>query len=667
MARRSEVRSARRLLLAALALAFLLAAPQVAWARSLGMTRADIAAFLGTDGSLTVVEQRTYQSKGSYSGILWDVRQGSYQGREVRASVAEVSVVTDGQRTALQEGREGVPGTYELADKGDHLQLKVFWPMEEESVTFEVAYVLGSVATRWADVGELYWQYVPADEQAQGEWLNVSCSVSLPVPEGVAVQPGENVRAWGHGPIDGEVSFEGNGVRLFSPGVGSAEFLEVRVAFPAEWLADVPVTDEARLDAILAEEDQWAREANSRRWKARLVAYGYPAFMCLAGIGSALFVYRHNKRRRQMGPAPQFSETYYRDVPTDDHPAVLGMLFRAGQMHAADLSATLMRLADRGAIALDAVNTEKAGKHGTTKSVREWQLTRCAAPRAGGVDARSKRIDDAALSFVFDAVGTGQGRTHKELLASPSGGPSVLMSDFAEVAEKWPMSYQKGYDGWVDAVQAAYDERGFVAKNSDDLVSAIMGLGCFALAVIFAVAGMFMGVPNFLLCVGFIVWFGAGIYIVLSDNNVPSVTYTQEAMDVRAKLAALKRWLEEFTNLEEAIPTSVVLWNRLLVMATVLGVADKVVAQLKVHMPELLADPGFRVYRWHDPDLADGLAMPAASIGRAVSEASRELHHDVSTGSAASSRSSSSRGSGGGFSSGGGGGFSGGGGRGGGF
>ena len=124
---------------------------------------------------------------------------------------------------------------------------------------------------------------------------------------------------------------------------------------------------------------------------------------------------------------------------------------------------------------------------------------------------------------------------------------------------------------------------------------------------------------------------------------------------------------EEFTNLEEAIPTSVVLWNRLLVMATVLGVADKVVAQLKVHMPELLADPGFRVYRWHDPDLADGLAMPAASIGRAVSEASRELHHDVSTGSAASSRSSSSRGSGGGFSSGGGGGFSGGGGRGGGF
>ena len=82
-----------------------------AWARSLGMTRADIAAFLGTDGSLTVVEQRTYQSKGSYSGILWDVQQGSYQGREVRASVAEVSVVTDGQRTTLQEGREGAPGT----------------------------------------------------------------------------------------------------------------------------------------------------------------------------------------------------------------------------------------------------------------------------------------------------------------------------------------------------------------------------------------------------------------------------------------------------------------------------------------------------------------------------------------------------------------------------
>ena len=44
----------------------------------------------------------------------------------------------------------------------------------------------------------------------------------------------------------------------------------------------------------------------------------------------------------------------------------------------------------------------------------------------------------------------------------------------------------------------------------------------------------------------------------------------------------MKRWLLDFTDLDEAVPQDVVLWNRLLVMAVVLGVSDQVIEKLGV-------------------------------------------------------------------------------------
>ena len=646
--------------------------PTTALAKSLDVVGVDIAATVEADGSLVVVERRSYQSKGSYNGILWDVPQGSYQGREVLAAVAWVAAIEDGQQTYLEEGSTGVRGTYELADEGDHLQLKMYWPMEDETATIEVAYVLANVVSRWEDAGELYWQYVPADEGSQGEWLNVTCTVGLPVPDGAEVRAGENVRAWGHGPLDGEVSIEGGSIRFFSPGVGSAEFLEARVVFPPEWLTDVQPSGQARLDAILAEEDHWAKDANSSRRNARLVAYGLPAFMCLAGIGSAVASFLYRRRIASKGPKPTFTDTYFRDVPSNDHPAVLGMLYREGRVDQADFSATLMRLTDKGRIALDAVEVDKAGKRGGTNRGHEWRLTRRteAAARDGDTRAGGKKIDNAAMSLLFDVVaGKPKQEDHEAELRS-TGEPFVLMSDFEKTAEQWPSLYQKGYDGWDEAVHDAYNKRTFVADVEEDVVNGILGLGDFALAVVFGIVGMLLGVPSILLAIGFIVWFAAGLYIVWVDEGVAAVTYTQEAVDLRAKLEALKRWLVEFTRLEEAIPTDVVLWNRLLVMATVLGVADKVVEQLRVYMPELMGSSHFWAADWYRDDV-DDLSMPCAaldvSMGLARDTVASELHHDVSTSSSASSRNSSSRGSGGGFSSGGGGGFSGGGGRGGGF
>lgn len=646
---------------------FFFAAPTLAAARSLDVVTVDVDATVMANGSVGVVEQRTYDVHGAFEGMYWDVPEGLYEGREVAADVAWVGALSDGKQVLLEEGADGAPGTYVLTDEGDYLRLKIFWPVEDETVTIQVSYELSNLASRWADVGELYWQYVKADPASEGEWQNVSCTVHLPMPDGTTVSPGDNVRAWGHGPLNGEVRFSGEAVEYFSPGVGSAEFLEARVVFPAEWLNEAQVAGEARLEGILAEEEQWAKDANAQRLKARLISYGYPGVMVVLSLGSAAVAKWYEERGRKKTPKAEFSEKYYRDVPTNDHPAVLGMLYRAGRPEGKDFAATLMCLTDQKRISLDDVWHDVTTKRGGTKREHDWRLLLHDAVQPRGVDRwyGGKKINDAAYSFLRDVIADKHKHVIDQSLMGTSGEPYVLMSFFDEVAETWPDAYSKGYSVWSDAVRAAYAAREFEKDvESDKLMPGVLGLADFVVAVVMGIAGIFLGVPNLWLCIAIIACFGAGIFIIMSDEELPAVVFSQEAVEIQAKLEALKRWLLDFTRIEEAIPSDVTLWNRLLVMATELDVADKVVEQLKVAAPDLLPRLGAWVGGAIEKDPAQVLKR---SVEHGVSISHEKLYHDVSTGDLASSRDSSSGGSGGGFSSGGGGGFSGGGGRGGGF
>lgn len=648
--------------------------PATAWAKSYTVSRVDIDATLAADGSLSVTERRTYQFSGMFQGIYWDVPRGSYQGRSIDTRLVSVTAEVGERELSFAQAPAGIAddgglaGTYELAEQADCLRLKLYLPVNGDTVTYQVAYEMPQLATRWGDVGELYWQYVPADADATGEWHKVTATVHLPAPIGEPVKPGDNVRAWGHGPLDGELRFEGADVIFYAPDVGADEFLEARVAFPAPWLSELSPSQELRLEVIGAEEEQWVRDANRRRLLARLAVYGVPVVLVLLGVGSVFAALIAKRRRKKKAGTTQFTEKYLRDVPTDDHPAVLGKLYREGRVDGRDFSATLMRLADAGWIEADTVQVERTATRGRKAGGRAWRLLLHADAaghgRTKGKDANGA-IDTAAFAFLHDDIADKHKHVIDQSLMGPQGEPYVLMSFFDETAEKWPDAYRRGYERWNAAVQSAYDQRHFATKGESGLFPGILGLADLALAVLLCIVGMLMGCPSWPLSISFILCFGCGVYVIMSDEDEPQLVFSQEAVEIQAKLAALKRWLEDFTRLEEALPTDVMLWNRLLVMATVLGVADKVVRQLKVRLPEVLRDPASIACTWYDLEERDGLDPLARTLTRSLAAANpsstRERTHDVSSADIASSHDSSPRGGGGGFSGGGGGGFSGGG------
>ena len=209
---------------------------RLALADDYSIDQVTIDATVNTDGSVDVIESRVFDFDGSYHGVYWKIPSGYYEGRMVEPTIITVGEMVSGSFVPFEESYSGDDHTYQVDDYGSYVRVKLYSAHSYEDATFVIGYSDSNLAARYDDVSELYWKFVSDGWDEESE--NVTCTVHLPVPAGKQVEPEENVRAWGHGPLDAEVGFNGNDVVFKVPGVGTSEFAEARITFPAEWLSD---------------------------------------------------------------------------------------------------------------------------------------------------------------------------------------------------------------------------------------------------------------------------------------------------------------------------------------------------------------------------------------------------------------------------------------------
>lgn len=628
--------------------AALVAAPAPALADySIDSVRID--ADVAPDGSMVVTESRTFDFDGSYHGVYWDIPQGTYNGRDVTVDVLECGLADEGGFAAFSHDdseRSGSYQTYEI--DGGALEIKLFSNQEDSVAVFRVKYRISGVTSAWADTGELYWKFVSDGWDVPSG--DVACTVTLPVPDGESGK----VRAWAHGPLNGEVTVNDDGATFTVPTVGTEEFAEARICFPVEWLSEMTPSSDSRLDKIMSEEKNWAEEANAKRVRARILVGGVNGvgiavpIMCLAVALFSLKKYKDSHRA-------QFDDEYFRDVPTDDHPTVLGALYNGnGTPEGKEFTAALMSLSDQRAISLDVVQTKDdstarrkrkdKGLLGGKKN--DYRVTR--TPRA---DAVTDPIDKKTLDFLFTTIAPLTGRSSMDA----DGNRSLVFGKLEKVAEDRPSTYSNAMESWKGVVEGRLEATGYTTDVDGSARARAFVAGALAILV-----GVVLGLVGLL-----VLGSGASVAVIVAGGlcgalsivlGVKMRPLSREAIEVMAKLKALRRWLCDFTRLKEAVPSDVVLWNKLLVMAVVLGVSDEVIKQLRVAMPELLENEAFLpAYYWC---YGYGDMRPPA---RAFTE-TYESAALINASELASSSDSSSSGGGGGFSGGGGGGFGGGGG-----
>lgn len=624
--------------------------PQSAYAKSYDMPNVTIDAQVQPNGDLQVVEQREFDFSGSFSAVWWNYDNlpsgATLSIEKVRmAHVDDSGTRQDSWSTLssvpfqLSWRNAGGPGKTAYSFDEPENTVYAFFNEDDSRVVFELTYVVENAVQAYSDVGELYWQFVGSKWEEDSS--NVSLTVSLPMPAGTTVEAGENIRAWGHGPLDATLHINTDGSVSYSvPYVSAGSYAEARILFPTEWLTDVMSDDKnahfstARLDTVLDEERTWSDRANAQRAITLGVLLAV-VLVCLALLVWALRSFlRYGKELE-----PQFKEIYWRDVPVEgEHPAVIGRLCRFDKEDAKDFTATIMHLANEGALLINKGSYQTQGIL-SDKTVEDYYLTRVPEVEL----TLNSEIDRQAMSLLFDTVAEGQ--------------PSLWLGTIKAYAEENPQAFTDAMARWQGTVSShvnagEYFESYSAVKRTRMATIAIVLLVLCAI-VAFVFANPLVLIPSVL----------TGVVLVVVSRFMDR--RTQKGADAYARCEALEKWLTEFSALNERPPLDVKVWGEFMVYALVFGVAEKAIAELQKAVPEVAygnfsAMGSYNTTPWwiwysigyHGPDLPD--------IGSAFQSAVTESV--TASVSALSGDSSSAGGFGGGFSGGGGGGFGGGGG-----
>lgn len=624
--------------------------PQSAYAKSYDMPKVTIDAQVQPNGDLQVVEQREFDFSGSFSAVWWNYDNlpsgATLSIEKVRmAHVDDSGTRQDSWSTLssvpfqLSWRNAGGPGKTAYSFDEPENTVYAFFNEDDSRVVFELTYVVENAVQAYSDVGELYWQFVGSKWEEDSS--NVSLTVSLPMPAGTTVEAGENIRAWGHGPLDATLHINTDGSVSYSvPHVSAGSYAEARILFPTEWLTDVMSDDKnahfstARLDTVLDEERTWSDRANAQRAITLGVLLAV-VLVCLALLVWALRSFlRYGKELE-----PQFKEIYWRDVPVEgEHPAVIGRLCRFDKEDAKDFTATIMHLANEGALLINKGSYQTQGIL-SDKTVEDYYLTR--VPEVELI--LNSEIDRQAMSLLFDTVAEGQ--------------PSLWLGTIKAYAEENPQAFTDAMARWQGTVSShvnagEYFESYSAVKRTRMATIAIVLLVLCAI-VAFVFANPLVLIPSVL----------TGVVLVVVSRFMDR--RTQKGADAYARCEALEKWLTEFSALNERPPLDVKVWGEFMVYALVFGVAEKAIAELQKVVPEVAygnfsAMGSYNTTPWwiwysigyHGPDLPDIGSAFQRSVTESVTASVSALSGD----------SSSAGGFGGGFSGGGGGGFGGGGG-----
>lgn len=538
-----------------LAVAGPFARPALAKSYSFPLVRID--ATLGPDGSLRVLERRTFAFDGSFTGADWTV---DWPSKLVRG-------------LTVGEGDASVGATI----VGNARSVTASWAFQahDEERTWTISYTALCAARVSSDAAHLLWMFV-------GTWGvptdRVEVALHLPdvplhppprparCPTGTASPPigpsrvlGEHeARAWGHGPYNGEVAFPDPSTVTFAvTDLRGDQYVEGSILLPPEAIPLMPAGPKPTYAKILAKETRLASEANQardeevrrqaellrereeasrRRADADRVSLVAAALAVLLAPGLIALA-----RRRDRRGMPDLLQ----QPPDTTHPAELAFLWSA---YAGETSpknvyrAQLLHLADERVIDLRAVGLVSAPTDLVVRLVGE--------PRPDGPDADF-------VGFLF-----------------PEGSPKEVA-----LSALTPATRPKALRRWWDDVgqkggAAAARLRGGRARGVT-VLSFLVFVAAIFVAMNAAAWGARAGVVAPL--AGFLAWMAV---LKGTPPRLPA-----EDRERFGKWLAFRRFLRGFSSLGEAPALAVTVWERYLAYAVALDVADEVERQVRALVP----------------------------------------------------------------------------------
>lgn len=606
---------------------------------SLHLKNLDFTAQINEDGSMDVVE--TWDVNVSDTNTLYKtfkIDKTKYSG----ISNVFVQDITSGTNKNFKKSDIW---QYHL-DKGHYFgginnnnEYEIAWGVSIDTTTrkqYLISYTVKDVIKKYNDCAELYWQFVGSEFEISAD--SITGIIKLPNK----VSNKDELKVWGHTEyLNGEIYVTDLDIVEFNVNkYKSGNFVEVRIAMPTylfEKVSSENISQEEKLDDIIKEETEWANEANARRDRRnknfKLLILATILVNTSIGIMFSKKI-KKNKQFLEKNPniLPEQQLEYYRELPDkEETPLEAVFILKTGYKQSClpnVFSATILNFALKGYIRI-----EQEGK--TIKIL---------------------------LNKIKTDELTGDEKKVLEILRAASNNNELTMAELEKYIKNYPSKLMNLNSTFEKVSKTQASEKGKFDTNrfNKQIVYAEKNVGYIFLLIIIITASIFTigyaykNVQSMLItCTIISLAFFIVVTIINLILNIKITTsfngFTQKGINEQEQWKAFKKYMEDFSYLNEKEVPQLVLWEKYLVFATAFGIADKVLKQLKVKYPEL-----------NDPDTIHSMILFNSMYSSNGFNTGFINSISSSTSRMYSSTYSSGSGGGGGFS--GGGGFGGGGG-----
>jgi uncharacterized membrane protein YgcG len=576
------------------------------------------------NGDLLLEERRTFDFRnGPFTYAYFTVADA--QDRVRGFSIAEV---VDGREVPVQ------PDYASHSIVVDGFQAQWSYEADDEERTWVFRYTVACAVDVYADTAHLYWQFIGTGWDQPTDHAVVTVHIpdrsdrelprrtecdpdeGWPLVEGTPLRPGD-VRAFGHGPLNGEVTFvDPQTIRYEVRDVPPLSYVEGSILFPADSVPTALRTPAPGLERILEQERRWAAEANALRERHEDQRRWVFVLMVVVLVTMSLLVLLAALRDR-IPEVPKHVEQ-----PPEDDPVQAALVWSAWRGHLSPRTAyraQILRLVRLGAVSLRA--------EGTVSDPRDLTLVR-------EMDAADLPTE-ADQDFQRLLFGSGDDAAREISIRHPTPRPAV--------GAMW-------YQGWWRAVRARSGETIRRIQKGDARFESTMAFLVAGAAAGYGIWTAVWGVG------GRVGWWLVPVSIVALVGALRAIParVDRPIRERVARLAAFRRYLKDFSDLPNAPAMAVVIWERYLEWAVALGVAREVEKQVRTLVP---------VEQLRSPVPGGPGGLEGLHLLHGLSSAAPALvMHSMASASSGSTRggfgssSSSSGFSSGGFSSGGGGG-----------
>ena len=588
-------------------------------AGSLYLNNLDFETQINSDGSINVTEK--WNIDISETNTLYKVFTSD---KSKYSSITNVKVkeITNNQNTNFINSNKWeyhVNKGYYYGTKNQDGDFEIGWGVgldnSEATREYEISYTVQDAITKYNDYAELYWQFV--GEHFEISSKKITGTIYLPSK----VQNIEEIKVWGHtkdlnGTIyatdTNKIEFEINNYR-------SGRYVEIRTLFPTSLINTSGRTKNTNiLQKVLDEETKWAEEANLRRKRAETIKKSLFVIAIIANVLiGAFFIKKFIKYTKKLKEIKEYEPStkleYYRDIPNEN--ATPGEVYMITNIKSSlnsffattvgnIFSATILDLTLKGYLEI------KQEKDGKKENIKIKTLK----------DTTNELKEDEILiyNFIKKAINQKEEIELKELEKYITKNPTQVEKLIENIHKnvKKQLKEEKLIDNEILKQYKDYQEKQLL----------------YFFAAIFGFALIIILLPVIITIIMNIVACGR----ILKRLKILS----QKGIEEKEKWDGLKRYMENFSMLDRREVPELVIWEKYLVYATVFGIAEKVIKQLKMIYPNFNEISNVGTYTYMNLMMNSSFNT---SFSRSISTSMSSVY-------------SSGSGGGGGFSGGGGGG-----------